>query len=134
MELKSKAGPINAFVINQNAGSSGPVSSFPSQCQLTSHSNTLSTSACNTTPGISEGEAVSHLHENHTTKTVNSGMTIVSQTTETEVTSAIGGSIVTPVVVQDNVTTVTDQTIAGLLSINEMSEMSQDDGKLVLKT
>lgn len=127
MDLKSNAGPINVFVINQNAGSSGPVSSFSPQCP---HNNTL-TSACSTT-GVLEEEAVGHLHEHHKARTINLGMATVSQSTETEVTSAISGSIVTPAVTQqDSVSTITDQTIADLL--NEIPEMSQDDSKLIPK-
>ena len=123
MHLKSKADPIDVLVIKQNAGTS-PVS-LTSQCQLSMHNNTM-TSAYNTTPVILEGEAVSHLHKHGVCRTANSGgVSIVSQSTETEVTSAIGGSIVTPVVAQDNIR------ISDLLSSNEISEMSQDDGKLI---
>lgn len=119
MNLKSKADPINVLVIKQNAGTSSSVSISP-QCQLAAHNNSTLTSAYSTGPSILEGEAVSHLYKHNISRT-NSGIAIVSQSTETEVTSAISGSIVSPAVAgQDNIR------ISDLHSINEMSE---DDGK-----
>ena len=122
MNLKSKNDPINVLVIKQNAGTSSSVSISP-QCQLTAHNNNTLTSAYSTGPSILEGEAVGHAHlyKHNMHRTTNSGIAIVSQSTETEVTSAISGSIVSPTVAgQDNVR------ISDLHSINEMSE---DDGK-----
>lgn len=111
-------------MVKQNAGTSDPVS-FSSQCQVTGHSNIL-TSTYNTAPSILDGETVKHLHKCNVNRTANSGTPIVSQSTKTEVTSAIGGSIVTPAVAQqDNVRP--SQVLPNLLSINEMSEISQDD-------
>ena len=120
MNLKSKADPINVLVIKQNAETSSSVS-IPSQCQFTAHNNSTLTSAFSTGPNILEGEAVGHLYKHNISRTTNSGIAIVSQSTETEVTSAISGSIVSPAVAgQDSVK------ISDLHSTNEMSE---DDGK-----
>lgn len=110
-------------MIKQNAGPSGSVP-FSPQCQLATHSNTL-TATYGTAPGISQ-EATNHLHRHSIGRTANLGTAVVSQSTETEVTSAIGGSIVTPAVTHQNRTF--DRTMSDLLSINEMS---QDDGKLM---
>lgn len=120
MQLKSKADPINVLVIKQNPDNSGPAS-FAPQCQLPTHNNTL-TSPYNTSPGAFQGETVSHLHKHSFSRTANSGMAIVSQSTETEVTSAIGGSIVTPAVAHEDNIKISDLPI---------DEMSQDDGKLI---
>lgn len=116
-------------MVKQNAGTSDPVS-FSSQCQVTAHSNIL-TSTYNTASSILDGETVRHLHKHNVNRTANSGTSTVSQSTKTEVTSAIGGSIVTPAVAQqDNVRP--SQVLPNLLSINEMSEISQDDdGKFI---
>lgn len=118
MQLKSKADPINVLVIKQNAETSDPTSFLP-QCQFTAHNNITLTSAYSTAPGILQGEPVSHLHKHNISRTTNSGMAVVSQTTETEVTSAVGGSIVTPTVArEDNIKT----------SDSPFSEMPPDDG------
>ena len=121
MHLKSKGDPIDVLVIKQNAESSDPTSFLP-QCQLTAHNNITLTSTCSTMPGILQGEAISHLHKHNISRTANSGMAVVSQTTETEVTSAIGGSIVTPTVAQQD-------KINHTVSDPLVTEMSQDDGK-----
>ena len=121
MNLKSKGDPINVLVIKQNAGTSGSVS-IPPQCQFTAHNNSTLTSAYSSGPSILEGEAVSHLYKHNTSRT-NLGIAIVSQSTETEVTSAISGSIVSPAIAgQDNVR---------ISDLHSISEMSEDDGKLI---
>ena len=124
MQLKSKADPINVLFIKQNAGTSDSVS-FSPQCQLTTHSNSTLTSTCSTGQSIS-GEGVSHLYNCNKSRTTNSGVTIVSQSTETEVTSAINGSIVSPAIAGGESVNVR---ISDLHSICEMSEMPRDDGK-----
>lgn len=124
MHLKSKADPIDVLVIKQNSGTtSGPVS-LMSQCLFT---NTMTSAYSNTTAGILEGETVGHLQKCNINRTVNLGMSTVSRSAETEVTSAIGGSIVTPMVAHQ----ISDQTTPDLLTSNEMSEISQDDGKFM---
>ena len=124
MQLKSKTDPINVLVIKQNAGTSSSVSISP-QCQFTTHNNSTLTHTYSTGPGILEGEAVSHLYKHSTSRTTNSGIALVSQSTETEVTSAISGSIVSPVVAgQDNNVKISD--------LHSNNEMSEDDGKLLL--
>ena len=123
MQLKSKEDPINVLVIKQNAGTSGSVS-LSTQCQLATHSNNALTSTYSTGPGTLEGEVIGHLYKHNMSRTTNSGVAIVSQSTETEVTSTISGSIVSPAVAGQNNVRISD-----LHSINEMSEMPQDDGE-----
>lgn len=121
IQLKSKADPINVLVVKHNAETSEPTSFLP-QCQLTAHNNITLTSTYGTMPGVLQGEAVSHLHKHNISRTANSGMAVVSQTTETEVTSAIGGSIVTPTVAQQD-------KINHAVSDSPITETSQDDGE-----
>ena len=125
MQLKSKTDPINVLVIKQNAGTSSSVSISP-QCQLTTHSNSTLTSTYSTGQSNLEGEGVSHLYKCDKSRATNSGVTIVSQSTETEVTSAINGSIVSPAIAGGGDVNVR---ISDLHNICEMSEIPQDDGK-----
>lgn len=121
MTLKSKSGPIDVLVINQNVGSP-ELASLPSQCQINAHGSNTLTSTYTTTPSILE--AVSCLHNHNTTRTVYSGMAVTSQLTNTEVTSTIGGSIVSPIVAQQENVIIPPHTMSDL-----HNTMSQDDGK-----
>jgi len=104
MDIRSKAGPINVFVIDQDHASAGPVPHIP---QTTQHDPS---------------------HHAAQPQLMDTGRTLSEHYTNnsTEVTAAITGSITTPKVVKQEAPSVVAQNL--LMSVQEVLEMSQEEG------
>ena len=105
MEIRSKAGPINVFVINQDPGGDGLVPHIPHTTQDSQSHQVVQPQLVDTSRTMSE----------HYTND------------STEVTASITESITTPKVIKQEASSVASHNL--LMSVQEVLEMSQDEGE-----
>ena len=105
MDIRSKAGPINVFVIDQDHESVGSAPHIPHTTQDTSS------------------------HQVTQPQLMDTGRTMSEHNTNdsTEVTASITGSITTPKVIKQEMPSVASQNL--LMSVQEVLEMSQEEGE-----